>query len=155
MIKGPTGIREDSVLLKLNIILFIFYLILTDYVPPVEAEVVTRRKAMPLDENEGIYIRDIKSGKVRAIIGETYMLNQDEELWEKALPAEVERLLTKDALADKDKKETAAEKPRNKSNVVTYRVPHNGAVQIYDYKEKKARLVNLKFSLWIFKKFYL
>ena len=147
MIKGPTGIREDSVLLKLNIILFIFYLILTDYVPPVEAEVVTRRKAMPLDENEGIYIRDIKSGKVRAIIGETYMLNQDEELWEKALPAEVERLLTKDALADKDKKETAAEKPRNKSNVVTYRVPHNGAVQIYDYKEKKARLVNLKFSL--------
>jgi major vault protein len=112
----------------------------TDYVPPVEAEVVTRRKAIPLDENEGIYIRDIKSGKVRAIIGETYMLNQDEELWEKALPADVERLLTKDALADKDKKETPAEKPRNKSSVVTYRVPHNGAVQIYDYKEKKARL---------------
>ena len=36
-----------------------------EYVPPVEVEVVTKRKAMPLDENEGIYVRDIKTGKVR------------------------------------------------------------------------------------------
>ena len=35
-----------------------------EYVPPVEVEVVTRRKAMPLDENEGIYVRDVKTGKV-------------------------------------------------------------------------------------------
>ena len=117
----------------------------TDYVPPVAAEVVTKRKAIPLDENEGIYIRDIKSGKVRAIIGETYMLNQDEELWDKALPTEVERLLTKDVLADKEKKDVSNEKPRIKSHVVTYRVPHNGAVQIYDYKEKKARLAIIIF----------
>ena len=47
------------------------------------------------DENEGIYIKDTKSGKVRAIIGETYMLNQDEELWEKLLPADIEKLLLK------------------------------------------------------------
>lgn len=40
-----------------------------EYVPPVEVEVVARRTAIPLDENEGIYVRDIKSGKVRAIIG--------------------------------------------------------------------------------------
>jgi major vault protein len=112
-----------------------------DYVPPVEVEVVTRRKAMPLDENEGIYIRDIKSGKVKAVIGETYMLNQDEELWEKTLPSEVEKLLYKDPLADKDKKDVVEVKKRNKSQVVTYRVPHNGAVQIYDYKEKKARVI--------------
>ena len=50
----------------------------TDYVPCVESEVVTRRKAIPLDVNEGIYVRDIKSGKIRAVIGETYMLNQDD-----------------------------------------------------------------------------
>ena len=37
-----------------------------EYVPPVEVEVVTKRKAIPLDENEGIYVRHIKSGKVRA-----------------------------------------------------------------------------------------
>ena len=28
---------------------------------------------------------------------------------------------------------------RDKTKVVTFRVPHNAAVQIYDYKEKKAR----------------
>ena len=36
-----------------------------EYVPPVEVEVATKRKAIPLDENEGIYVRDIKTGKVR------------------------------------------------------------------------------------------
>ncbi len=44
-----------------------------DYVPPVEVEVVNRRKAIPLDLNEGIYVRDIKSGKIRAVIGKTCM----------------------------------------------------------------------------------
>ena len=36
-----------------------------EYVPPVEVEVAAKRKAIPLDENEGIYVRDIKTGKVR------------------------------------------------------------------------------------------
>lgn len=35
-----------------------------EYVPPVEVEVAAKRKAIPLDENEGIYVRDIKTGKV-------------------------------------------------------------------------------------------
>ena len=35
-----------------------------EYVPPVEVEVTMKRQAIPLDENEGIYVRDIKSGKV-------------------------------------------------------------------------------------------
>lgn len=36
-----------------------------EYVPPATVEVVLRREAIPLDENEGIYVRDIKTGKVR------------------------------------------------------------------------------------------
>lgn len=36
-----------------------------DYVPPATVEVMLRRQAIPLDENEGIYVRDIKTGKVR------------------------------------------------------------------------------------------
>ena len=74
-----------------------------EYVPPVEVEVVAQRKAIPLDENEGIYVRDIKTGKVRAVCGQTYMLNQDEELWEKVLPPAVEDLLSQglDPLADR------------------------------------------------------
>lgn len=39
-----------------------------EYVPPVEVEVVTKRKAIPLDENEGIYVRHIKSGKVSQLV---------------------------------------------------------------------------------------
>jgi major vault protein len=117
-----------------------------EYVPPVEVEVVMKRNAIPLDENEGVYVRDIKTGKVRAVTGETYMLNQDEELWEKDLPAVVEGLLREDPLADRSliagRDPQAAQRgapARDKTRVVTYRVPHNAAVQIYDYKEKKAR----------------
>ncbi|KAK3084843.1 hypothetical protein FSP39_020040 [Pinctada imbricata] len=117
-----------------------------EYVPPVEVEVVMKRQAIPLDENEGIYVRDIKSGKVRAIGGETYMLSHDEELWEKELPPAVENLLAqmKDPLADRGDRgrgEPVKSDKRDKTRVVTFRVPHNAAVQIYDYKEKKARVV--------------
>jgi len=115
----------------------------TDYVPVVQVEVMARRKAIPLDENEGIYVRDIKSGKVRAVIGQTYMLNQDEELWDKVLPEEVELLLNKDALADRGGRNQGktATQGRVKHRVVTYKVPHNGAVQVYDYKLKKSRCI--------------
>lgn len=80
----------------------------SEYVPPVEVEVVARRKAIPLDENEGIYVRDIKTGRVRAVCGQTYMLTHDEELWEKDLPPTVEQLLTggKDPLADRGTRNT-------------------------------------------------
>jgi len=60
-----------------------------EYVPPVEVDVIKKQTAIPLDENEGIYIRNIKTGGVRQVTGETYMLNQDEELWEKELPPQV------------------------------------------------------------------
>lgn len=158
----------------------------SEYVPPVEVEVVAHRKAIPLDENEGIYVRDIKTGRVRAVCGQTYMLTQDEELWQKELPPAVEQLLTggKDPLADrgtrnavvpemssfpayqqmstawdqlqvsKQGSSSSTRRPqpvrqsrefagsgRDKTKVVTFRVPHNAAVQIYDYKEKTARVV--------------
>uniref|UniRef100_A0A3Q1BPI5 Major vault protein n=1 Tax=Amphiprion ocellaris TaxID=80972 RepID=A0A3Q1BPI5_AMPOC len=115
-----------------------------EYVPPAAVEVVLRRQAIPLDENEGIYVRDIKTGKVRAVIGHTYMLTQDEELWQKELPAKVEALLTSriDPLADRSDRRVPVEPElRDKTKVVSYRVPHNAAVQVYDYREKKARVV--------------
>uniref|UniRef100_A0A3Q2Q115 Major vault protein n=1 Tax=Fundulus heteroclitus TaxID=8078 RepID=A0A3Q2Q115_FUNHE len=34
-----------------------------EYVPPASVEVVLTQRAIPLDENEGIYVRDIKTGK--------------------------------------------------------------------------------------------
>ncbi|XP_059548303.1 major vault protein [Myotis daubentonii] len=116
-----------------------------EYVPSAMVEVVEERQAIPLDQNEGIYVQDIKTGRVRAVIGSTYMLTEDEVLWEKELPPGVEELLNKgqDPLADRGKEATKAlpSAPRNKTRVVSYRVPHNAAVQVYDYREKRARVV--------------
>lgn len=82
------------------------------------------------------------------------MLNQDEELWVKELPPQVQELLNQglDPLADRgtwkmramSAKAPSASKPREKSEedgarAVTLRVPHNAAVQVYDFKQKKAR----------------
>lgn len=61
-----------------------------DFVPPIEVEIVEVRKSIPLDQNEGVYVRDIKTGAVRAVIGESYMLKPNEELWKKELPKLVE-----------------------------------------------------------------
>jgi major vault protein len=105
----------------------------TDYVPPVEVEIVEKRRAIPLDQNEGIYVRDITSGRVRPVIGESYMLKPTEELWEKDLPEAVEELLAA--------REGGRKGPRDRTRVVSYRAPHNTVVQIYDYKDKKARVV--------------
>ncbi|XP_008582818.1 PREDICTED: major vault protein, partial [Galeopterus variegatus] len=118
-----------------------------EYVPSAKVEVVEERQAIPLDENEGIYVQDVKTGRVRSVIGSTYMLTQDEVLWEKELPPGVEELLNKaqDPLADRGENSTRKSlqpsAPRNKTRVVSYRVPHNAAVQVYDYREKRARVV--------------
>lgn len=111
----------------------------TDYIPPVSVDIVEKRRAIPLDENEGVYVRDIKTGKVRAVTGKVYMLSPYEELWKKDLSPVVEDLLTRPA----DQSETDAgmkAERRDPTRVVTYRIPHNSAVQIYDYKAKKARV---------------
>jgi major vault protein len=98
-----------------------------DYIPPVQVEILEKRRLIPLDENEGIYVRDLSSGQVRSVCGESYMLKPNEELWEKDLPADVEQLL--------------GEPRSDRTRVVTLRAPHNAAVQIYDYKAKRARVV--------------
>ncbi|TNN40447.1 Major vault protein [Liparis tanakae] len=72
------------------------------------------------------------------------MLTQDEELWQKELPPNVEALLASnlDPLASRsDRTKTGQDQPRDKTRAVSYRVPHNAAVQVYDYREKKARVL--------------
>merc|ERR550514_1839937 len=107
-----------------------------EYVPSVTVDLI-----------EGIYIRDIKSGKVRAVIGSTYMLKPTEQLWDKPLADDVEALLVKQALGQayiapedrgnsRSRRASAKSSGRNKSKVVTFQVPHNAACQVYDYKQK-------------------
>jgi len=128
-----------------------------EYVPSVEVTVVETRRQMPLDENEGVYVRDSRVGEIRAVIGQTYMLEAHEELWEKQLSEDVEELLLKQSGGnvylppDGQAKSAAAgggggnkglERPtRNKTKVISFRVPHNAAVQVYDYKQKEQRIV--------------
>eukprot|EP00010_Vexillifera_abyssalis_P000342 CAMPEP_0201552430 /NCGR_PEP_ID=MMETSP0173_2-20130828/16305_1 /ASSEMBLY_ACC=CAM_ASM_000268 /TAXON_ID=218659 /ORGANISM="Vexillifera sp., Strain DIVA3 564/2" /LENGTH=830 /DNA_ID=CAMNT_0047962917 /DNA_START=37 /DNA_END=2529 /DNA_ORIENTATION=+ len=104
-----------------------------EYVPPVEVEILTKQKLIPLDENEGIYVRDLKTGQVSAIMGpQSYMLKENEELWEKHLPVVVESLL---------KKHSGYNDARDKTRIVTFRAPHNSAVQVYNYQSNEARVV--------------
>ena len=114
-----------------------------EYIPPVQVEVVERRRAIALDENEGVYVRDETSGEVRAVIGQAYMLKENESLWEKELPPIVEELLKRPngmrhRLMDRDAVSTAR---RDKTRVVRFNVQHNAAVQIFDYKRKVPRVV--------------
>uniref|UniRef100_A0A8C0GKC2 Major vault protein n=1 Tax=Chelonoidis abingdonii TaxID=106734 RepID=A0A8C0GKC2_CHEAB len=113
---------------------------------------VERRRATPLDENEQGSITpypcphiDSPHPQVRAVIGHTYMLTEDEELWEKDLPPKVEALLSSgwDPVADRSGAPPGGGEgpPRDKTRVVSYRVPHNAAVQVYDYRERQARVV--------------
>ncbi|KAN0023577.1 hypothetical protein ACTFIV_007964 [Dictyostelium citrinum] len=110
-----------------------------DYIPPIQVDVVERRKRIPLDVNEGIYVRDIKTGKVRSVHGSSYMLLPNEERWAKPLAPIVEELLKKSA--SRDQNEEHNETDRDPTKVITYRVPHNAAVQIFDYRKKEARVV--------------
>ena len=132
-----------------------------DFIPDVEVEVLERRRSIPLDTNEGVYVRDIRTGEVSAKMGRSYMLGPNEELWEKDLSPIAEQLLSSNVLLgaaagnngnngnnndnggddDGDGMMMAAVPKRDKTRVVTYRAPYNTIMQIYDYKEKRSRIV--------------
>lgn len=127
-----------------------------DYIPRVEVEVVERRKAIPLDKNEGIYVRDIQTGELKLVSGPmAYMLSPYEELWEKQLSSVVEELITQknDPLANRHRHLTGGHESsqtpginqqifeRDKTRAVVFHVPQNAAVQIHDYKDRTARTV--------------
>ena len=65
------------------------------FIPSIKVEVVEVRANICLDKNEGIYVRDTRSGEVQLISGKTYMLKAHEELWHMRLPFDVDKLLTK------------------------------------------------------------
>lgn len=86
------------------------------YTLPVEVKLLEKRKSIPLDTNEGIYIRDTREGIVRSVGGKTYMLEAHEELWEMPLDEIVEELLGFKGIK------------RDKTRVVKYKCDYNSAV---------------------------
>ncbi|XP_005108620.1 major vault protein isoform X2 [Aplysia californica] len=108
-----------------------------EYIPPLEVEVVTKRTAIPLHESEGVYVRNLKTGQVRAVVGTTYMLDEHEELWEKQLHPMVEALL----MLEDSSLSRGTRSGRDKSRVVSLTVDSNEAVQVYKFRESEARVV--------------
>ena len=52
------------------------------------------RKAIPLNKNEGVYVRDLISGQVRCEMGpQAYLLKAHEQLYKKDLTNLVEEIL--------------------------------------------------------------
>ena len=41
----------------------------SDYIPPIEAEVIDRRRTIVLGNSEGIYVRDVRSGTINTVMG--------------------------------------------------------------------------------------
>lgn len=101
-----------------------------NYVPPVEVEVLEKVVEVALDSNEGIYVKDNNTGSVRAVTGETYMLKSYEELTEISLPANVKAILTKENGCALDL-----------TKIVSYKIPYNCAVQVYDYRIKESKVM--------------
>jgi len=125
-----------------------------DFIPDNEIIVVEKRKAQPLAENEGIYVRDLKTGEVKLVKGpQTYMLGENEELWNKALSADVERLVglnssgvdyipaSENAKGEIEYNYKDVQERKNKFLAVVYKAPHNSAIQLFDYKNKRSRIV--------------
>jgi major vault protein len=101
------------------------------FIPGVEIRIIEKRQKIPLDKHEGIYIRNIKTGKLFKHIGSSYFLSPDEELWEKELSENIERIYLRDQNL----------KIRNKSRIVSYSCPFNCIMQIYNLKTKTNRII--------------
>lgn len=123
------------------------------YIPHVNVQIIERRKSIPLSAGEGIYIKDLNTGRVRAHIGSTYLLQAHEELWEKPLSADMEELYAIEKLGisylvPKEKNgRTYYEMPdttgfkRVKHEVMTCNISHNKACQLFDFKTNESKVV--------------
>lgn len=63
------------------------------YIPPLTVEVLEWRRVTALRERQGVYVRHLTTGKVRAVFGTPFMVKAEEELWEKPISEKVRRLL--------------------------------------------------------------
>jgi major vault protein len=125
-----------------------------EFIKPLQLQILEERKALPLDENEGIYVRDRNTGEIKTVSGQTYLLKEFEELWNKNLSPQVEALLQSQqtgvifssAQVNKkgeyvyENKDNVATR-RIKHKIVTFKAPDNSAVQLFDYKNKTKRYV--------------
>lgn len=120
-----------------------------NYIPNESVRVVPgadgsgKRRRLVLGPGEGVYVRDTLSGDVRAITGQSYMLEAYEELWSKELSPIVEDKLARQlgshvSYMDKTNSGRAT---RDKTRLVQYHIPHNSVTQVFDYKLRTRRTI--------------
>lgn len=124
-----------------------------DFIPRLEVIVLETRRSFPLDKNEGIYVRNKRSGEVALMKGsdqqgkkgkeqKSLMLAAHEELWEKTLSEVVERLISENVDSmEYDKLLKVAPKRRDKTRAVTFKATKGTAVQLFDFKSNETRIV--------------
>jgi len=110
------------------------------YIPSVEVEILDKREKIYLGDTEGIYVRDIRTGQIKMVSNQSYLLEAHEELWEKEVPTDVQLLLDNDGTYEV-KSPPKLNVNRKKSQIITFTVPHNSVTQIFDYQSKKSKLV--------------
>ena len=124
------------------------------YVVPANVQVIASRKSIPLHEKEGIYVQNTKNGGIKSVIGQPYMLNQDEELWEKPLSDHVRYLLSEfknvnsHEISDSNTPSATDmeiftfrnnEQKVTASKIVTLQIPSKTVVQVYNTQTRKFR----------------
>lgn len=125
-----------------------------NFIPTINIEILEKRVALPLGDNEGVYVRNKSNGEVRLEKGkQTFILKPHEELWEKELNQDLETLIAYNqsgaqfipATVKDGKRVYEYNMPKNyhrvKTNVVKFKAPHNSAVQIFDYKTKSKKVI--------------
>lgn len=110
------------------------------YVPPIEATILDRRSRIFLDENEGIYVRDIHTGLLKMVSNCSYLLEAHEELYEKIISNELEMMIQNEGSFHVDHPLKNL-KSRDKYRVITFTVPHNAVTQVFDYKMKQNKII--------------
>jgi len=112
------------------------------YVPSATVQVHGLRNAIPLSSREGIYVKNRLTGEVRLQTDGTYMLQAEEDLWDKELDPITESLWQRQGQAHTEwmvtKVDGAAR--RIKHRAVTFALPANTVAQVYDFKSKQKKI---------------
>lgn len=114
------------------------------YVPSEKVAILKEITAMSLGQGEGLYVRDLKSGKVSLVQGPCqFMPEAHQELHEKRLSPDAEAILglaPAPALQAVDGKPPPPRERIDRTRAIVLRIEDNSAVLINDYETNHARV---------------
>ncbi len=106
------------------------------YVPNEKVKILQEIQAISLGQGEGLYVRDLRTGRVQLIEGPCqFMLEAWQELHEKRLSPDAEAILARQEEPDN----SAAEAPKDHTRPIVLRIEDNHAVLINDFETNTSR----------------